>query len=619
MLVRPGRKLVKQPEKGVTHLGVITVAKAIEVALMAPKTTLDIPPHCMLTLQALGRFGFAAARDLAALTGQDVDTVRSHLQTLERYGYARGRYFGTPYLRTEKRWWAPDRGYRARIAAAATEEEANEVRGERAALGAMVLRPDTAALLNRVASQIAPHVEDPAPIFSDWFDAGPLDLMIQFADDRFLFIVYADQALRRPRVWKRLRELRELFTGSMYHTMVITTTSRDRLIATAQLKNLNLPGSVGTVDHVLNPGLSPWWDWQAAKWRDAAGVASQVRAKTYTATEKRVTLSDIQLPFMEPRTTPVRGVATAAALHISPLAKRILELLQLWPKTARSSIMSILGCSSSQLADQFRPLRRHGLVVTERQGRIMYCLLTPRGIKYVGDRGRASPRELYRLLGPAYVEDERGRTVREGSLVRALEGEPEHHDLVMESTGLVSKAIRNDPEWSVAGLIPPRRGRLPFKPGPRASQFRGALQDWIPQASRRRQLRENTELVIFPDATIEVEDQAAGRTELFLEIELSSVTETEWRERLERYVLLSLFRLPSQIPLFVVPNTQIEMTALKIQTQWVLRSGARRWPAAFTTADLLRARGADGITWRVTSENNYGYPLRDLPKLLLRE
>ena len=583
---------------------------------MAPHQTLDIPPHLDATLRVLSRFGFSAPRDIAALSAQEVDTVRSHVKALERCGYARGRHFGTPYLRTEKRWWVADRGYRAEIAAADNAAQAHVIREERAGLGAMVLRPDAAALINRVVATIVPHVEDTSELYTSYFDSGPLDLLLEFSKDRFLFFMYVDQALRRRRVWTRLKELRELFTGSMYHTVVITTTSKDRLFASNWLRNLSLPGSVGTVHHVLNPGLQPWWNWEEEKWEDSAGVSSQVGYRTYTETGKRVPVTDMQLPFIGPRTTPVRGVATAAALNVPRRAKEIVELLHLWPKTARSSLKTILGVSSSQLSDHLRPLRERGLVATERQGRVMYCLLTRDGIKQVADRGAASSRDLYNLLSPDYIKDERGRTVREGTLVRAREGEPEHHDLVMESIGLISTAIRKETVWKVAGLIPPRRGRLPFSPGDRVEDFRDALFDWIPQASRRRQLNTNTELVIFPDATIEVEDQTSARTDLLVEVELSSATEAEWRERLERYVLYSLMRPSSCLPLFVVPDNYIELTVATLQTHWVLQADTRRWPAAFTTVSRLRNRGADGNTWRVDARTSLAHPLRSLPALM---
>ena len=577
-----------------------------------------IPSHTRATLQGVSRFGFAAARDLAVLTDEEIDNVRRHLRILTRYGYARGAYFGIPHLRTEKRWWAPNRGYKALIASVADETEfANSIREDRAGLGYMVLRPDVAALITRVVSLIVPHVEEAFPVWPNWFAEDPLDCLIEFGGERYLFILYADQALRRPRVWKRLKKIRALFNGSCYLTLVLTTTTRDRIVVTNQLQNLKLPGAVGTIAHVLNPRLKGFWSTEAKKWWGLADIAANIRPLTYRATGERVTVHDIELPFASARSTPVRGIVTAAALNIPPLAKRILDLLHLWPKIPRTSLHSILVVRSSQVSDLLRILQEHGLVRAEWDRGVKYSLLTQTGIKYVADRGRAETRELYKLLSPEYIEDERGRTVRKGTLLRSIESEPDHHDLVMEALGSLASGIAGQTPWTVEGMIPPRRGRLAFTTGEWAGRARSAIASWYSPSRKHPEVKENSRHIIFPDATIEV-SAASTLYQLLLEIERSATSITEWRDRLQSYALSSLVRPSFSMPLFIVDSTEKERALLQVQWRWTMLADPEVWPVACTTVARLRSQTAVGKIWRVDGQTSDLFALVDLPAAMSR-
>ena len=592
---------------------------------MAIPTPPVIPQKALWPLELISNLPFGSTTDLAAIDDLHPDRLREHLRVLHDLGLVDCRFFGTPVLRSEKRWWCTTHGYNALLQNAAADDEIATIRESWAGLGVSARRPDVAAVTTRVVKRLVSGILDRAPVFVVHFGAGPLDCLVELSGNRLIGVIHAGPALRRSSVWNRLKGLKEMPIASQYSVLILAPTVFDRNAFLDQMRSLGLSGAVATVDAAVNSTNSCWLVPGEDGWFGYKDIAANhVRSLVFRKDQSPVTSDDLELPLTEGRTTPVRGIETSPALHMPPSAKRFLQLLGDWVMLPREDALGILGVSSSQFSNIMRPLKTAGLVSTvEWEGKTAYAQ-SDAGISYASARDRSDPGAMLDLLSVSHrhqIPDGATRkqmiAARRGKLARWSLTNFQHNTVVTETVGNLTRELRDHSDWRVNEIIPPKRGRIAITPGSNVGRLRAALLGWRVRSTKRPTVAETKDLVIYPDALTFVQ-AAGGVLRLLLEVELTARTPKALQDRLENHVLHSVVRPDDTFTLFVFGSPESEAKALAAQTRWVQADPRRRWPTATTTVELIRTNFVTSRIWQVSANANERHSILDLPELVNR-
>ena len=567
---------------------------------------LVIPDHAVWELETVASMPFGAAHDYGIIDGLNTDSVRAKLRELLRLGYVDCATFGTPELRSERRWWASPLGYRALEEDTDDADARSLIREDLAGLGIMAKRPDVAAVIIRLVARFVPFVIGSRAVDFTFFSSGPLDCLVSFSEHRFVGIIYAGPGLRRPSVWRRLKELKELPRASLYCVLVLTPTTFDRTIVLAQLANLELNGATAVTYAALGGYPRCWLAPDVDGWLSHKDIGDgRLMSWTFTQDGSPVTISDLGLSLPQERKTEVRNVDKAPALNLRPLAKRLINMLANWPILARDSAIAMLQVSPSQFSDLLKSLRMLDFVTTLEISGVIYYTLSSEGISYISSRDRCDHAAMLDTLSvermwrvPAESPLKYDIASYRGRYIRSILNNLYHNDLVHETIGYLSVALRKDSTWRVTDLIPPRRARMAITPGQRLSTLQSELRGWRVRKTDRSDITKDRAITFYPDGIVTVSRNHEFRSVL-LEVELSAKTAREWQDRLEAYALYSLVRPETDLVLVVVGSSTSEAVALDVQTAWVQANPGRIWPVATTTVDLIHAKGITGPIWRV--------------------
>lgn len=565
---------------------------------------------------------FGSVGDYAKLLAVHPDRIRERLRKLFESDYVNHRSFGTTTLRSERRWWATTHGYRARLGIAQTDEERARVQREWCGLGVMSRRADVAAVVMRMVTYLASHVSDPSTIRLNFFDAQPLDCLVELSGNHFLSVIHAGPALRHRSIWDRLKVLADMNLSSQYLLMIIAPTIHDRNIFLIHARRLKLNCVVATESSVISGGTG-WLDTATNQWASYKQLAEKrMVSLRFTRDQSPVEMRHLELPFLEGRTTPVRKITESPALNTPPLGKRFLDTLVHWPILHRFNAQHILGVSASQLSDLLKRLRARDLIVTEVIDGDHHYYLSDDAISYIAARDRCDSAAMHNLLSGSQrfdvpMDASRKRVIasRRGSLIRSRLTNFRHDGLVSEALGYLIDELPANAGWRVIQFLSSPRSRISLTPGSRTPKLRGALLNWRLLATKRKGINERSSIVTVPDALVFIE---AGEVTLRigLEVELTATTRKEWQDRLEAHMLHSLLRSPEQLVLFVIGTPESEQTALEAQTYWVQRDRTRPWPVATTTVDLIQTELVTDPIWRVDSGQEGRISLVDLPKVM---
>ena len=430
---------------------------------------------------------------------------------------------------------------------ATTDTERVRVRQDLAGLGVMKRRADVSAFITRTAARLIPHVSNPGRARFHFFDAGPLDCLLELAGNRFFGIIHAGSALPRRSVWKRLKPVAET-VASEYPLIVVGPSIFDRDIFARQISTLELNGLVATTSAVANTKLIPWWDPQTSDWVRDKDLATRLKSLVFTEDQRPVKVTDLGLPLLEERTTPVRKIHESAALNLPPTAKRILDLLVHWIILQRDDVLGLLTITSSQLSDFLRVLRSRDLIETESfSGSICYYL-SDDAISYLSARDRCDASAMLNLLSGARrwdVPDRASRkqliSSRKGSLFRSTLHNRDHDGMVTEALAYMVDELSTNTDWKVIQYLPPRRARLSLTPGRNIGKLRSALRDWRVRSTKRKPIGERKSITVFPDALTYIETGKAT-LRVALDVEFTATSAAEWQDRLEAHVMHSMMR-----------------------------------------------------------------------------
>ena len=577
------------------------------------------------TLKLVAAVPFATALDYAAFERLLPDRIRERLRKLHELALVDFEAFGTPTLRSERRWWVTTSGFRLLLEHAETDAERDSIRRDWAGLGVMARRADVAALITRVIAGLAPHIPDPSPVVVrfHYLNSGPIDCVVELTGNRFITIVYAGPLLRRRSVWNRLNRLTELTMAANYPLLVLTPTIFDRTAILDQVGALGLNGLAATVTTALDARLNQWLSPDQEDWFGYKTVAEErMMARYFTADKSAVRVDHLKLPLLEPRTTPVRNIRRSPALRLSPLAKRMLDVMAHWLTLNRNTAIDLLDVSGPQLSDILRSLRALELVTTEQKGGSTSYSLSDTGISYLSARDRCDVAAMLDLLSVSRLWDlPQDATYKQtvasyrGGLIRSFLKNRDHDSLVSECLGYLTTELAANSSWRVLDHLPPRRSRISVTPGRRIKTLRPALRSWRTLSTKRKDIGQDRGIVVFPDALVHIE---TGDTTLriILEVELTATTRGEWQDRLESHVMLALLRYPDQVTLFVVGSDESEQTVLQAQTRWVQAGRGRSWPVATTTVEKIRERPVTDPIWRVDVRETKCRSLLELPEVM---
>ena len=590
---------------------------------MASTASLVIPDRSLRTLEMVASAPFGPAQDYARFEDLHPDRVREKLRELYALDYVDCHSFGTYTLRSERRWWLTTHGYRALLENAQDEARRAMVRRHWSGLGVMARRADVAAVVTRVVARLAPYISGPSPIRFHYFNSGPLDCVVELDGHRFISVIHAGPALRRRSVWARLKTLKEMPFASNYPLLILAPTIFDRNSFLAQIRTLGLNGLVAMESAALDGGVLCWLAPDTKEWVSYKDIAQKrLMSRYFTKDESPMRITDLELSFLDERTTPVRHIKESPALNLSPLGKRLLDTLIHWPSLDRDDAINMLKITGPQLSDLLRSLRALDLITTEEADGVTYYSQSDVAISYTSARDRCDPSAILDLLSvsrrwevPPTASRKQVIASYRGSLIRSILANREHDSLVTEAMGYVTCELANHSDWRVIQSLPPRRARIALTPDRSIDTLRSALNLWRVLSTKRSGIAQDRSIVVFPDALIYV---IAGRTTLriVLEVELTATTRGEWQDRLESHVMHSLLRSPAQFTLFVVGSSNSEATALAAQTRWVQTVPKRRWPVATTTVDLLRDRYVTDPIWRVDASSEERHSLLALPDLM---
>lgn len=596
---------------------------------MTPANALPIPPRSHWTLETVCNFQFATAVDYAVINGIRPDTTREHLRELRSLGYVDTNSFGSLYLKSEPRWWVTTRGRNALLVNAPGHEDRAAIRYHMAGLGVMARRADVAALISRLTARLTPHITEPGTVFVHYFDSGPLDALIQYQGNRFVGVIYAGPSLARRNVWRRFRTLKEMPLTAGYLTMVLAPTIYDRNVFLNQISTLGDLKCVVSYTHTAVAATgAPWKAPGQKNWISYKQLAQdRVRSRVFTRDNTAVQIDDLELRFLDERTTPVRRVSERVDLNLPPLAKKLEVALGQWGMLARPAVMHKLGVSSPQLSGLLKKLRVLDLISTERIGGLTYYALSDSGISHRAAQDRCEPTALLDFLSttpqwpvPAGAPPRDYIRSKRGSFIRQRLENRQHDDLVSALVNYLKVTLPKYSDYATGDVVPSMRSWYTFTPGDRLSQFQSALSNWRELPTDRPNVVKDKHVPIGfrPDAIAFLHSPTRASLILLLELEQSASTPLAWQDRLEVYMLYSLVRPEHVLPLLVVPSEASETIALRAQTRWRQAESARQWPVAITSLERLRRGPIDGPLWRVDATMAEGHSLLSLPRLLQR-
>ena len=589
------------------------------------RRTASIADRCLSLLEIIAIIPFGSAQDYAAFEGVHPDRVRERLRELRALDYIDVHAFGTPTLRSERRWWVTTHGYRALLAITATDAEHRAVRRHWSGRGVMARRVDVAAVITRVVARLARHITDSAGIRLLYFASGPLDCVVDLDGHRFVSVIHAGPSLRRRSVWARLKAFKGMPLASGYPLLVITPTILDRSVVLAQTSTLDLNAFASTEQAAVDEGITGWLAPNRPGWVSYRELATKrMMSRFFVSDQVPVRIADLELPFLEQRRTPVRNVRDSPALTLPPLGKRLLDILSHWPLLSRKAVTGILTITGSQLSDLLRSLRALDFITTHEADGVTSYSLSDVAISYISARDRCDVSAMLDRLSvssrwhvPRTASSRMMIASYRGSLIRSILENCRHDSLVTEAIGNMVSALAKAP-WRVIQFLPPRRARIALTPGSSIATLRAALSQWRVLSTKRGDITsQKNDIVVFPDAVLYIEtDEATLR--VALEVELTATTPRAWQDRLEGHVMHSMLRTPEQLVLFVVGSSTSEATALMAQTRWVQVYPKRSWPVATTTVGLLRQQSVTDPIWRVTGDSEVRHSLLDLPDLINR-
>ena len=478
--------------------------------------TPSMPNRCLSLLGITSIFPFGSAQDYAAFEGVHPDRTREHLRELRDLDYIAFHAFATPTLRSERRWWVTTHGYRALLTIMSTDAERAAVRRHWSGLGVMARRMDVGAVITRVVAHLVRHVPDAAPIRLHLFASGPLDCLVELGGNRFVGVIRAGPALRRRSVWARLKELKGMPLAAGYPLLVIAPTILDRNVYWDQISTLGLSGFVSTEKAAAGESNSGWLTPSKLGWFSYEEIATEyMMSRIFIMSERAVRLTDLELPFLEERRTPVRHIRDSSSLALPPLGKRLLDLLSHWPLLARASVISLLEITGSQLSDLLRSLRALDLVTTQEVDGLTYYALSDVGLSYVSARDRCDASAMLDLLSVSsrwHVPDTASRKMEiasfRGSLIRSTLANHRHDRLVSEAMGSFVSALATGSHWRVIQMLPPRRARIALKPGSKVATPQAALIQWRVLSTKRAGISgPDNAIVVYPDALLYIDTE----------------------------------------------------------------------------------------------------------------
>lgn len=584
---------------------------------------LHIPDRSAPMLGTLSNIPFGSAQDYANIEGLRVDSVREYLAELRDLGYAACRHYGTPELRSERRWWVTTSGYRALEAKYDYDEARAMYRRDLAGLGVMKRRADVAAVVTRVIARLAPFAlgsfpKSPPHFVLQYFRAGPLDCLVGIDAEWYLGIVYAGSSLRLRSVRKRLEALKSLPLASKYHVLVLATGLFDRDVVLDYLRTLRLRGAVAVAGAAVGGSQSCWLSTESNGWVSHETIASRYfTSLVFERSGRSVIDEDLELPFLRERTTPVRHIAEVASLNLPPLTKKFMAILVHWPMLSRGAALNVLGVSRPQFSDLLRQLRGLDLVATQDIAGDLHYALTDRGISYASARDRCDSTamldrlSIQRLWDGAASSQQNDKSRRRGSLIRTFLKNYRHDCIAMGFMGKLIAGLKNT-GWTVTDTLPPRRARIVLKPGDDIYELQSALTSWRVLPTDSPDVREHRN-AFFPDGVFYLH-RGGDVVRVLLEVEFGATTVGAWQSRLETYVLRSVTEPSGDLPLFVIGSASSEALALAAQTAWVQTARSRAWPVATTTVDLLQTESVTAPIWRVHSRSERRVHLFSLPQ-----
>ena len=531
-------------------------------------TTNTIPDPLIPAALGVVTLPFASAKDHAAFGGEEnVKDRREDLRLLAEGGWVARRSFGTPHLRAEYRYWPLPKLQEGLLEDATPSDDADEDEINRAeshrtwcekrrtGLGVMARRPDVAATIARVAARLAMVIEDHCPSFCEYFNSGPLDSLLEY-NGRLVGVIWMGPALPRSSVRRRLNELRAICSRYPLCTVVLVPSVFDRDTLFQSMRKLGLTGAVATVaDAVDDKGDAGW---RTTAFPRTVGGIAEVGDMVRSAPT-----GGFALPYLEERSTPLRGVGGAPVINdLPPKAQEIINLLVDWPVTPRRDLINMLNTSSSTFSQMLGKLRRHDYVIELRvNGKPCYALSD----ECISDVSARDRRDKAALLDSISVkrryqlsEDPSWSEYAEhfwGWRVREYMGQVRHEHTVTEILGQLCKTLPRETGWEVRYMLPPpTRSYIEFSPGNRLGLMEAALEKWRGRPGTVEEVLEEDEVFVFhPDAIVQVTDGRSFRNFL-LEVELTARTTRQWQERLKTYMLHSLVRQRGVLPLFVVDS-----------------------------------------------------------------
>ena len=585
---------------------------------MSSINRVDIPDRYMSMLDTVSNTPFGSARDYASVTHLSVDSAREYLRELEKLGFVSNRHFGTPELASERRWWASMSGYRDLLTEFPHHADQSRIRREVAGLGVMKRRPDVAAIITRLVARLAPFTvarrANSLPHFQlNYFNAGPLDCLVEVDTNRFLGVICAGPFLRGTSLSRRLNMLKKLVRASRYNVLILTAGVFDREVALRQLHDGGLRGAVAAAAVAVGENNLCWRSLESERMLSHWAVASRYFTSLHFVKSGRLVVKhDLDLPFLPERRTPVRNVGQVAALSLPPLAKRFMVLLGYWPLLPRDAALNMLRVSAPQFSDLLRRMRDLDLVATDEIDGAVHYSLSDAGIAYASVRDR---RDGVAMLDTLSVE-RREDGARRGSVIGDLLSKWRHDRLVTEAIGNLAGALRGS-EWRITETVPPRQGRMAIKPDEDVYEWQADLSNWRVLATDGIELFKDREIDFYPDAIVYL--SSGGDTiRILFELELSTTTVGAWQKRLEKYLLHSFRRQPGDVVLFVIGSSASESLALAAQTGWVRADRSRSWLVATTTVDLMQTKAFTSPIWRVDAADSERLPLFSLPRLMRR-
>ena len=595
---------------------------------MLERNAFPLPRALHPTLFYVAHTSFGTAADYAEISYRKINTLRGHLRQLKALNYVASKSFGTPDLESTARWWSLPRGFRALEENAANERDRAWPGSYMAGLGVMARRPDVAAVIARLVAQLAPHVPAPKQYTNlNYVKSGPIDAVAAFPGGRYVLIFYVGLGLPRTSVWDRLKKLQELPVARRYLCLILAPTIHDRNIILSQLRHRQLEGlnCVVSTTHISVTTTGGWLDPRQHGWITNKDLCqSRLSAFIFPDEDRRVSLRDLNLEFLRPRKTSVRGIAADVDLRLPPNAKKLLILLWNSPVFNRQDVMNVLGIHSEpQFSGLLRRLRELDLIVTEHiDGDAYYCL-SDQGISHRATQDRCDVTAMRDRLSPtrrwpvppgasleADIKSRRGRVLR-----RAMRN-IQHNSGVTKVVGQLCTEMGGHPRWQIGDILWPTRTRMSFTPGSRLIDLGWDLLDWRVHNTHRPDLKAKDQLIQFvPDAMVFLHSDNRSICAL-IEVELNASTPREWQDRLETYALYSHMRSSDYLPLFIVPSAGDEANVLLAQTQWVEANRARRYPVAVSNFDQIKGHGVTGPIWKVSSSTTDRHTLFELMQVM---